>query len=514
MTTIQSLVVKAFSRYRERTCLAWEGGGASYAETERRVRGLAALMQRRTPLSGHVGILLPNGREYAETILGCALSGRVRVPIGEREPAAIVAKKIVGGDCSLVVTTEAWYETLRAELGDALPAVLVVDSSAAGLDTYESAVGEVPAGFELDVADWSDRYRLSYTGGTTGDAKAVVQTHRQELALTRNLLLEAFQPGLGRAFVAATPMSHASGSFVLANFIGGGRLAWTVGFDADRLVDNRWLGGEVGLQTFVVPTALEDLATAAAATQGHALDTVIYGGAPCAQPVLEHAVATIGQRLVQIYGQAEAPMTICVLPADDHDDPAAIAGCSGYPFMYVNVTLERGGRAVTDPDETGEVVVRADHVMEGYWRAEAASAERFTPDGGLMTQDLGRWDEHGRLWIVGRTREMFISGGYNVFPAEVERRLGGIAGAQALAVFAVPHPRWGEATVIAIVPSEQGTDEERLRAAVEQASRERLAAYERPKHVVLVDELPLTSVGKVSRNALAESFQALFTTAG
>jgi acyl-CoA synthetase (AMP-forming)/AMP-acid ligase II len=226
--------------------------------------------------------------------------------------------------------------------------------------------------------------------------------------------------------------------------------------------------------------------------------------------VLERAVEALGPRLVQVYGQAEVSMTICVLPAHEHADPAAISGCSGYPFLFVDVALEHDGRRIEGTDEVGEVVVRSEHVMEGYWRNAEATAERLTADGGLRTQDLGRWDERGRLWLVGRSREMFISGGYNVFPGEIERRLGAVEGARAIAAFGVPHPRWGEATVVAVVPQGDGASSDELAATVERAARERLAAYERPKRVVVVDDLPLTAIGKVSRRDLASRFEGMF----
>lgn len=509
MVTVQQLVSKAFSRYRERTCVRWDGGSATYAETARRVRSLALAMQQRTPVEGHVGIILPNGREFIETMLACAMAGRVRVPLGEREPVNVLAQKLVKADCRLLITTEAWYEQLRDVMGDDVPSAVIVGPGAAALVSFED-LATIPLGSaSLVEAKASERYRLSFTGGTTGEAKAVVQTHRQELALVRNLLMEVLRPARDRVFVAATPLSHASGTFVLPTVLGGGQLSWTRDFQAERLADSSWLGECVGVHTFVVPTALDDLAGAASGAD-HALDTVVYGGAPCPQPVLERAVGSIGPRLVQLYGQAEASMTICILPADEHADPAAISGCSGYPFLHVDVALERDGTTVREVGETGEVVVRSDHVMQGYWQQPEASAQRFTEDGGLRTQDLGRWDEHGRLWLVGRSREMFISGGYNVFPGEVERRLGGVDGVRALAVFAVPHPRWGDAGVLAIVPGDPAIDRQVLLEKMEELGRERLAAYERPKRVVFVDELPLTSVGKVSRNELSARFSSVF----
>lgn len=509
--TVQRLLARSFARYADHTCIAWEGGCSSYAETARRITALAHALQQRTPAEGHIGILLPNSREFLELILACALGARVRVPLGDREPQSAIAQKLEKADCRLLFTTESWYERLREEMGQALPPVVLVGDCGAAATRYEDLAAASGANTQLVHATASERYRLSFTGGTTGTAKAVVETHRQELALLRNLLLEVIAPAPDRVYVAATPLSHASGAFVMPTVLRGGQLSWTSGFQPDRLVDSRWLGEDVRLQTFVVPTALDDLA-ASASGRDHALETVIYGGAVCPQPVLERAVEAIGPRLIQVYGQAEAAMTICVLGRDEHTDPAGISGCSGYPFLYVDLALEDGdGNRLTGQEDVGEVVVYSDHVMAGYWQDEDATAERFTATGGLRTQDLGRWDEHGRLWLVGRSREMFISGGYNIFPGEIERRLGAVAGVSEITAFGVPHPRWGEATVLAIVPAAGGDVQvERLRAEIDAASRERLASYEHPKDVVVVDELPLTSVGKVSRADLTKRFEKLF----
>lgn len=506
--TVQSLLMDAFARYAMRPCVRWEGGVATYEETGHRVRATALQLQERTRPQGHVGILLPNGREYLELILACAAAGRVRVPMGHREPTSSLAQLIAGADCELLVTTPTRLEELRDVMGSDLPPSILVVGGSNPADS-ESLVKHPTRNGAITLANAADRYRLSFTGGTTGAAKAVVQTHQQELALIRNLLLEVYQPGTNSTFVAATPLSHASGAFVLPTVIRGGSLSWTEGFDPERLADSRWLGDGLSIQTFLVPTALDDLARAVS-PGSHPLETVIYGGAPCPKNVLERATESIGLRLVQVYGQAEAPMTICMISEVEHGDPGDLAGCVGYPFLFTEVTVEVDGTRVNEPDSVGEVVVRADHVMEGYWQNPQATAESFTKDGGMRTYDLGRWDEQGRLWLVGRSREMFISGGYNVFPSEVERHLGSVQGVREMAAFGVSHRRWGEATVLAVVPTGPGVELDELRSRVELAGRQLLAPHECPKQIVFVDELPLTAVGKVSRRDLSARFQTVF----
>ena len=148
--------------------------------------------------------------------------------------------------------------------------------------------------------------------------------------------------------------------------------------------------------------------------------------------------------------------------------------------------------------------------MSGYWGLEEETLERLRPDGALLTQDIGSFDEAGRLRLVGRSRELIISGGFNVFPDDVERRVGSLEGVSNLAIFAVPHARWGEAVVAAVVPDQPAREEQAILDQLGEEAGARLAAYERPKRVVFIDELPLTSVGKVSRKHLSEQFADLF----
>jgi acyl-CoA synthetase (AMP-forming)/AMP-acid ligase II len=359
------------------------------------------------------------------------------------------------------------------------------------------------------------RYRRSVTGGTTGTPKAVVQTHRQERAMIRNLLMEVVRPGPGTVFVAATPLAHAAGAFVLPTLLWGGGLSWLERFDPERLVDATWLPGDLGpgsLESFVVPTVLADVAEAA--RPGHALRTLVYGGAPCPAPVLAAAVDRLGpDALNQVYGQAEAPVTICVASPADHAAGRVVDGWVGFPFRFVDVSIDGGqgdGGQDGRPADVGEVVVRGEHVMEGYWGRPEETAERLDADGGLHTGDVGRLDADGGLRIVGRAREMVISGGFNVYPDDVERRLRvhGV-GDQAISVFGVPHERWGEAVVVAVVRNPAEADDVQ-RDRVARVAEETLSYYERPKGVLLLDDLPVTSVGKVARQSLAQEYAGLF----
>lgn len=504
--SVQRMLSDAFHRFVARPCLVWEDGSATFGETRARVEALAGWLDAQVRETRHVSIALPNGRSYIESILACALGNVTRVPLSIREPVDVLLAKLVESQSEVLVCTPELADALAGWIEDTGAAVLVAGSGE-GTGTLDDVLAR-PGGSALPRATDADRYRLSFTGGTTGTPKAVVQTHRQERAMIRNLLLETIRPSVGTTFLAATPLAHAAGAFVLPTLLWGGSVSWLTHFDPARVVDASWLSADAGttsLETFAVPTALSDLT--AAAVQGHDLRTVVYGGAPCPAPVLDDAIDSLGtDSLVQVYGQAEAPVTICVASAADHAAGLVTDGWVGFPFRYVDVEIDAGAPSDAAAAEVGEVVVYGEHVMEGYWGRPEETAERLDADGGLHTGDLGRLDDAGGLRIVGRAREMVISGGFNVYPDDVERRLRlhGLDQVQ-LSVFAVPHARWGEAVMVAAVRDGSGDDEaqrERLNTAAESA----LAYYERPKKVVLVDELPLTSVGKVARLELVQQF--------
>lgn len=495
---VQRMLADSFRRFGGDPCLVWADGWATYAETWARTAALGGWLLAHTRETRHVAILLPNGRAYVEAILACTLANLVRVPLSAKEPSGVIEAKLVESQAEVLICSPDHAEVLGPWAAETGATVLVAG------EPFERVCGGVATSLPVGVE--TDRYRLSFTGGTTGDPKAVVQTHRQERAMIRNLLLEVLRPGRGTTFVAATPLAHAAGAFILPTLLWGGSVSWLSHFDAGRVADPSWLcpdAGTTAVETFVVPTALADLTVAAAG--GHRLRSVVYGGAPCPAPVLSAAIDTLGpDQLVQVYGQAEAPVTICVASAADHAAGRVVDGWVGHPFRYVNVGIDPGPSAADE--SVGEIVVHGEHVMTGYWGRPQETAERLDADGGLHTGDIGRLDATGGLRIVGRAREMVISGGFNVYPDDVERRLRqhGLDDTT-FSVFGIPDARWGEAVVLAAV-RDTAADETVQRQRVVAAAEQALAYYERPKQVYLLEELPLTSVGKVGRQQLAERF--------
>lgn len=493
--TVSRVLWAALDRYGSRPCLVAEGRTWTYSEVRDRVAARATWLQANSKELAHVGILLPNSREYIEWILACAVGGRVRVPLTILDPLAVQQHKLSHAEIDVLVTTRA----LREEVGFDESRTVCVD--APEHEEFFAAITARPA-----LRAVPDRYRLSYTGGTTGTPKAVVETDLQELAMMRNALMEVTRPALGTVFVAATPMSHASGAFIVPTLLGGGALSWTERFDPERLLDWSWLGAPKDVEAFLVPTAMGTLAEAARGRSGPA-PRVIYGGAACPTPTLAAAIEALDGRLVQVYGQAEAPLTICVLRDEDHTDAEALAGVCGRAFAYVDVRVEGADGSPVERGEIGEIIVRAEHTMEGYWRNEEATREKLRADRSVITNDLGFFDDAGYLRIVGRSRDLIISGGFNVYPQNVEGRFGNVVGVKQLAVFGVPDDYWGEAVVLGVVAQDGDEPAPQLVAELQRLAQANLAKFEQPKAIVGIEDVPLTSLGKPDRSALTAKYQ-------
>ena len=342
-----------------------------------------------------------------------------------------------------------------------------------------------------------------FTSGTTGTLKAVQHTHASYAAVVRNVLLNLVDPRPGEIMLHAASLIHASGTFVLPYWIRGGASAILPGFvPADYLAAiERWRPAALNL----VPTMLDMLLQCPAIETADlsSIETVVYGASPMPRPVLERGLARFGPVFVQYYGQTEAPLAIASLGKADHVGaaPERLLSC-GRPGVEVEIRLVgEDGRDVA-PGEPGEVALRAPFAMKGYTDPDL-TREAFLPGGWLRTRDVGRIDPEGYLTLVDRTSDMIVTGGYNVYPREVEDVLAGHPSVARVAVVGVPDDRWGEAvTAFAVLRCGAEPDEAGLIAF----ARERLAHYKAPRSVRFVDEIPLSAVGKPLRRALRDPF--------
>lgn len=232
-----------------------------------------------------------------------------------------------------------------------------------------------------------------------------------------------------------------------------------------------------------------------------------YGGAPMLVEDLMNAMRKLGPCLVQLYGQAESPMTITYLPHADHlldgdADQMKRLASAGIPRTDVEVKIVDPAGNELPPGETGEIVTRSDLVMKGYWRDPDATAEALR-DGWLHTGDLGYLDEQGYLFLMDRSKDMIISGGENIYPREIEEAIVGHPAVREVAVIGVPDPEWGEAikAVVSLVPGRTVSETELIDFCAEHIAR-----YKRPRSVEFVDELPKNNYGKIVKRELREKY--------
>ena len=347
-------------------------------------------------------------------------------------------------------------------------------------------------------ADPETPYSVAYTGGTTGKPKGVVGTYRSTSTMTNIQMAEWQWPDELR-FLCCTPLSHAGAAFFVPTLLRGGSLYVLPYFDPERVVDT--IVEHRITATMLVPTMIYVLLDhpKLAAADVSSLETLYYGAAAMSPSRLAEGIERLGSIFFQFYGQAECPMTISVLRKEEHliDRPDRLASCGrAVPWLDVAL-LDDDGRAVPD-GEAGEICVRGPLVMKEYLNKPDQTAEAFK-HGWLHTGDVARADDEGFMTIVDRKKDMIVTGGFNVFPREIEDVLSSHPSVSAAAVIGVPDDKWGEA-VKAVVVCRPG-------ASVDSADlislvKDRKGSVSAPKSVDFVDEIPLSALGKPDKKAL------------
>lgn len=492
--TSASLAVEALARYPHRTAFVHGERHLTYGEalalTWRLTRALIALGLG--PGDGLAYLTVNRPEAYLLSVAGLVAGCRVTPlhPLGSAEDHRFMA---ADSEVRLVVADDVFADRLR-DLGAAGP------ERALGLDELLALADRQPAEPVACVPDEDDLALLLYTGGTTGRPKGVMLSHRA-LVHTTWLTATGWEWPERIRFLACTPMSHGVGAMVGPVLLRGGTVVIVNGFDPERLLAT--IEAERITATFLVPTMLYMMLDLPGAGRYDltSLKTVIYGAAPMSPGRLAEAIDRIGPVFQQLYAQSEAPNTVAALLKDDHDlaRPHLLAS-AGRPLPGVEVAVLDDDGAEVAVGEVGEICVRGRLVMDGYWRAPELTDEALR-GGWLHTGDLARCDAEGFLYIVDRRKDMIVSGGFNVYPREVEDVLGGHPEVAMAAVVGVPHAKWGEA-VKAFVVARDGAvpDLDELRALV----RERKGPVHVPKEIEVVDALPLTVLGKPDKRVLRD----------
>jgi long-chain acyl-CoA synthetase len=474
-----------------------------YAGLAQRAAALAGALRGHLGLrpGDRVGLFTHNHPAVLEILFGCWWAGLAVVPVNPklhpREAHYILSHS--GASVAFL------GDDVGAGLGQAdlalpgLRALIGIDSAAYAALLQREPIGPPVAREPTDLA-W-----LFYTSGTTGQPKGVMLSHRNLLTMTLCYFSDVDTVHPQDSALYAAPMSHGAGLYCLPHVLAGARhvVPESRGFDPSEILA---LGQNLqGVSMFAAPTMVRRLVEQAAAqgAGGDGLKTIVYGGGPMYVEDIQRALQVMGQRFVQIYGQGESPMTITALSRAQLADAAhprhlARLGSVGIAQSAVEVRVAGADGQPLPVGTTGEVLVRGDTVMAGYWRDEAATAQALR-GGWLCTGDLGELDDDGFLTLRDRSKDVIISGGSNIYPREVEEALLHHPAVAEVSVVGQRDAEWGE-VVVAFVVARPG--QELVPPMLDAVCEQHIARFKRPKIYHLVDALPKNHYGKVMKTEL------------
>jgi len=503
-SNLASLLLQTARRLPDAPALVWRERSWTWAELAGRVRAAAGALRARGVASGdRVLVHARNSNAIFESAWACWMIGAVWVPTNFRLSPPEVAFLAANAGCRAHLF-DAGFPAHRAAARAANPACALEATIGGGEGlSWEGLVAEGAAVAPRETADVGRDHPawLFYTSGTTGRPKGGTLTHGQLAFVVTNHIAD-LMPGLSHrdASLVVAPLSHGAGIHAMAQVARG---AVSVLLPGERLdVPEAWRLVERHRVTnmFTVPTILNALCRDPSVdAHDHAsLRHVIYAGAPMYRADQKHALAKLGPCLVQYYGLGEVTGNITVLPPEWHsleDDPAMPIGSCGYPRTGMEVAILDAENRPLPAGETGEICVRGPAVMAGYFENPEANAKAFA-GGWFHTGDLGHLDERGFLYITGRQSDMYISGGSNVYPREVEEVLLTFPGVAEACVVGVPHEKWGETGIAVLVPAPGAVIDP---AAVMGHLDGRLGRYKWPSRIVLWEALPRSGYGKVPK---------------
>jgi malonyl-CoA/methylmalonyl-CoA synthetase len=449
---------------------------------------------------------------------------RVAVQVEKSVPALVLYLAAVqAGAVYLPLNTAYTLTELEYFIGDAEPSLVVCDpAKRSGIEQLASKVGaavetldaqgegsltDAASGasktFETVQRAGDDLAAILYTSGTTGRSKGAMLTH-DNLVSNALTLKDFWRFNADDVLIHALPIYHTHGLFVASNvtLFSGASMIFLPKFDADEILGLMSRATALmGVPTFYVRLLQHPGLTKEATSR---MRLFVSGSAPLLAETHREWNARTGHAILERYGMTETNMN-----TSNPYDGDRVPGAVGLPLSGVSVRI-------TNPDtgaelaqgEIGMIEVKGPNVFKGYWRMAEKTASEFRPDGFFITGDLGKIDERGYVHILGRGKDLVITGGFNVYPKEIEDEIDAIPGVFESAVIGVPHKDFGEGVTAVVVRSkEAGVDEATILAALDG----RLAKFKLPKRVVFVDDLPRNTMGKVQKNVLRENFANLYT---
>lgn len=502
MLTVE-LIRRGAEYFSNRTAVLFEDKSLTYAEVDQLSNRLAhVLAGNGITRGGRLAILANNSLHSVPVDFACVKASAARTPLNARlsveeheHMLRETAARVVIYDAELAERAEA----LKARIPELT--MLGLGSSRCGADLLVEAQS-APSDDPRTPAEPDDVLLTIFTSGTTGRLKAAEHTQATYAAVCINTMMN-LPAGPGDVMLHAASLFHASGCFIVPYWLRGACSAVLSRFEPSEFLRaiTRWRVTSLHL----VPTMLAMLLNQPEIERADmsTVRTIAYGASPMPLPVIKRALELWGPRFVQYYGQTEAPLFITRLDKEAHVGPGSdrrLLAC-GRPSVDCEIRLIDDKGNDVAPGEQGEIALRAPFVMKGYFNAPDLNSATFVEGGWLRTRDVGRFDEEGYLYLVDRTSDMIITGGYNVYPREVEDALMAHRSVLECAVVGAPHEKWVEAvTAFVVLRQNQNVTEDELI----EFTRGRLAAYKVPKTVRFIEQIPKSAVGKILRRALRD----------
>jgi acyl-CoA synthetase (AMP-forming)/AMP-acid ligase II len=499
-------------RYPDKVAITYEGRDLTFREVEERVNRLAnGLMALGVQRGDRVAALLYNSPRAVEVRFALMKAGLCMVALNVRQTAEEQAYILQHSEsCLLILDAEYLpvWEQIRTHC-PLLREVIVAAAAAGPYRTYEALIADASPAEPHVMVSPDDLERIAYTSGTTGRPKGIMKTVGNDLARLRNdFMNEDRLTTADDVMLNVAPLTHAARVLFRKHYVKGARNIILRRFDAAEVFET--LQRERVTTTMLVPTMIIRLLGYARAHEYDvsSLQRVYYGTAPMPADKLKQAIALFGNVLRQNYGLSEATQPVLLLSPQD----VAVDGdtrqmqrlaSAGRPALGVEVRIVTEHGAEAGPAEEGELLIRGDIVMAGYWRDPEATREVIDADGWLHTGDVARKDQDGYIYIIDRKKDMIISGGFNVYPREVERIIETHQGVQEVAVVGIPDEVWGETVHAFVVPRDGVHLSE---AELISLCKQHIASYKAPKSVRVVPELPKNFQGKILKRVLRQQY--------
>ena len=448
-----------------------------------------------------VAVQAQKSPEVVILLLACARIGAIFLPLNTAYTVAELDYFIGDAEPSLLVCDSAAREALApVATRHGVKAIETLDAGGTGSLSDRAARADA----DFDDADLGpdDLAAILYTSGTTGRSKGAMLSHAN-LVSNAQTLVDYWRFTGDDVLLHALPTFHTHGLFVATNtlLLAGGSMIFMEKFDADAILAHMPRATTMmGVPTFYTRLLQHPGLTREATAH---MRLFVSGSAPLLAETHREFAARTGHAILERYGMTETNMN-----TSNPYDGDRIPGTVGFPLPGVELRiLEPETGAPCAVEEIGIIEVRGPNVFKGYWRNPEKTAEELRADGFFITGDLGKIDEAGYVHIVGRGKDLIITGGYNVYPKEIETEIDALDGVVESAVFGVAHPDFGEAVTAAVVLHEGATLDE---AAITGALADKLARFKQPKHVAILTELPRNTMGKVQKNVLRETYADLF----